>query len=168
MPDNHSRSSARNLTTLLSFSQCARIVCLVIAFLGKCVGVVFIQKPSHGNLHNPVLLWRQELRTAGDCCRLRITLFQIHSLWLSLGSWPTWEIIRHLLQPRWCEYRCGPLVRAQTKSQARWVKAVSQMPDNHSRSSARNLTTLLSFSQCARIVCLAIAFLGKCAGVTFI
>ena len=83
----------------------------------------------------------------GDWCRVRITLFQIHSLWLSFGSRPTWEIIRHLLQPRWCHCRCGPLVRAQTESQARWVKAVSQMPDNHSRSSARDLTTLLRFSK---------------------
>ena len=48
------------------------------------------------------------------------------------------------------------------------VKAVSQMTANPARSPARNLTTLLSFSQCARIVCLAIAFLGKCVGVTFI
>ena len=114
-----------------------------------------------------LLLWREKLCITGDWCRVRITLFQIHSLWLSFGSRPTWEIIRHLLQPRWCHCRCGPLVRAQTESQARWVKAVSQMPDNHSRSSARDLTTLLRFSKSSWNMRLAF-FFCKYLGVAFI
>ena len=75
LKQNPARSSARNLTTLLSFSQCARIVCLAIAFLGKCVGVVFIQKPSHGNPHNPVLNLKL-LRTSA------LEIRTLHCWWL--------------------------------------------------------------------------------------
>ena len=126
MTANPARSSARNLTTLLSFSQCARRFCLTIAFLGKCVGVVFIQKPSYSNPHNPVLNLKLLRTSALEIRTLHHPLLQGHSLWLSLGGWPTWEIISHLLQPRWCYYKCRPLVRTQTESPAKWLKAVSQ------------------------------------------
>ena len=127
MTANPARSSARNLTTLLSFSQCARIVCLAIAFWGKCLGVAFIQKPSHSNPHNPVLNLKLLRTSALEIRTLHHPLLQGHSLWLSLGGWPTWEIISHLLQPRWCYYNFRPLVRTQTESPAKWLKAVSQM-----------------------------------------